>query len=220
MVLDCWFLAQAAKDLGEKVGDVEKEYNPDDKTQLRYSGTRIGGRSCDIVIMAQILKIFSLMLVMVFLTPAFIFAQREEWSCLIPLKSTRAEVERILGKPAKYFDTSGGYETSYGKYSVWYATGRCSKKVEGRDWNVDAGIMTNLLVYPKRVDLIDQYLSNLQDYERRESPGGYSRFLYLSKDESLIYQTIKRPDSTEFIYAIALEPGKDKENLLCSSKKD
>lgn len=158
------------------------------------------------------------LITMFFCYQGFLFGQKEEWSCLMPLKSTRAEVEKILGKPDKFFDTYGRYDTSYGRYSVWYATGHCQKKVEGQDWNVDAGIMTSLFVYPNKVNLIDQYLSNLKDYERRESPGGYSRFLYLSKDESLIYETIKRPDSSEFIYAISLEPGKDKEKLLCSSK--
>lgn len=146
------------------------------------------------------------------------YSQRlEEWSCLIPLKSTRLEVEKILGKPHDVFDTYGRYDTPYGRYSVWYASGRCQKKVEGRDWNVEAGIMTSLLVYPNKVNLLNDYLHNISDYEKRDAPGGYSSFLYLNKDESIIYQTKVRPEGSEFVSAISLEPGNSKDKLLCNN---
>ena len=41
-----------------------------------------------------------------------------EWSSLIPLESTREDVERILGSPLKQFDTFGMYDTKAGKYMV------------------------------------------------------------------------------------------------------
>lgn len=169
--------------------------------------------------MPQLQKSIALMILIIVGIPFLVFGQREEWSCFFPLKSTRDEIERVLGKPDKYFISYGTYETKSAKYSVWYASGHCSGNVEGRDWNVSAGRMTNVTISPKQINIINDYVSNLQDFRRQESPGGYSRFLYLSKDETLIYKTIRKSDSSEIIETISIEPGKSKENLLCSEKK-
>ena len=163
--------------------------------------------------MAYLTRIFSV-LVILSVSVMDVAAQGQEWSSLIPLVSTRSDVERILGKPKESFENFGRYETQLGKYNVWYASGNC-RRSEGRDWNVPSNKMILLHFSPKKTVPIEKYLSDVGSFLRTESPGGYSRYLYTSRDESVIYTTIKSPDSSEIIDRIWLEPGKLGEHLRC-----
>lgn len=156
-------------------------------------------------------------LMLTLLTPGLSAAQSHEWDSFVPLKSTRSEVEKILGKPTYFSETFGSYETKNGKYFVWYASGNCQKNTDEREWNVSAGILMLVAVRPSRAELIEKYLLNPDQFARTESPGGYSRFQYSAVDESIIYETIRRPDSSEIVSYISIEPGKRYEKLLCKS---
>ncbi len=144
------------------------------------------------------------------------FAQK--LSEFIALESTREEVEKILGKPDKYFATYGSYETGMGKFSVWYSTGKCRKDVEGRQYKVKANLMTALLVYLKYGPLVKSTIPDISNYTRQKSPN-FDRYLYLSKDESTTYETIVYGNSTERVYSESIEPSKDKRHLLCKNSR-
>jgi hypothetical protein len=160
-----------------------------------------------------ILGIFILILVVP------IYSQNQDWRRLIALESTREEVEKILGKSDKYFETYGTYHTATGKFAVWYSKGGCHKNVEGLQYNVPARKMTRLLVYLDKSLSLETYISNIKEYEKQESPGGSSRYLYTSPDETTIYQTIMKKDGTEFVYTIEIQPSKNKQQLLCKNSK-
>jgi hypothetical protein len=155
-------------------------------------------------------------LIFVIFLPTISYSQ--EWRKLIALESSREEVERILGKPDKYFDTYGTYETETGKFSIWYSKGGCRKNVKGLQYNVSAQRMTRLYVIQKKAVPPEYFFSDKENYKRTKSEFSNARFYYMSPDESVSYETIL-PNSKEFVDTITIQPGKDKQHLLCKNSK-
>lgn len=153
----------------------------------------------------------------IFLTVLFVlmanacFAQ--SWMKLVPLESTREEVEKILGEPDSSFPTYATYRTDSGNFHVWFSTGECQKNFEGRQYKVRANVMTHLSVY-LNAPLLKSVISNLSDYTRQENFNS-TGYLYISKDESITYETFMEP---ERVKSIDLMPGRVKtEEFLCKS---
>ena len=149
------------------------------------------------------------------LLPLASFGQESlpEWRKLIPLKSTRVEVEKILGKPEKSFDSYAQYENSNGRIYVWYSLGGCEHKIGGRQWNVPRGLMTTLSVSVNERRPLTSYIPNVTDFRRTEMP--HNRTVYVSSDESLVLTTIRAGNRNEFVSEFALDPTKEQEKLLC-----
>jgi hypothetical protein len=71
----------------------------------------------------------------------------QEWKNIVPLKSTRTDVEKILGQPIEKDEQRfGTYGTSGGKIYVSYAIDRCKSKPPG--WNVDADTVLEFSFVP------------------------------------------------------------------------
>jgi hypothetical protein len=75
--------------------------------------------------------------------------------------------------------------------------------------------MTTLLVYLSKSEPLETYISDKDNFSRRNFPEGSNRYLYTSPDESIVYETIMRSDNTEFVYTIDLQPSKEQNKLLC-----
>jgi len=144
--------------------------------------------------------------------------QLKDWKEFVPLETNRDEVEKVLGPPEVYFDTYGTYETAFGKFHVWYSSGRCDKNTQGVQWNVSAKKLTRLVVYPQQAHQLEYYVPNMKDIGSILSPGRFSRTLYTTKDESITYKTITNRNNTEYINSIELSPTKDKQRFLCPSR--
>ena len=160
----------------------------------------------------------SLLLGVIIFTSLSVFSQTEDWRNLVALESTKENVEKLLGKPRKYFDTYGSYETETGKFSIWYSKGGCHKNIQGLQYKIPAKKMTRLYVRLHRALPIEYYITNKENYKKSKSLMTNDRYLYTSLDESIVYETIVREDNTEFVDTISIQPGKEKTYLLC--KKD
>lgn len=160
--------------------------------------------------------IFCIVLYLIFSTVTF--CQTPNWQNLVALESNRSEVERILGKPTQSFDTYGIYETSFGKFHIWYSSGKCQKNVRGRQWDVPAGKLAHILLYPGQPTILP---TNVKETYRREVKSGDElRSLYFSPDESITYQTIKiNEEAKEIVETIDIQPSKDKQKFLCKAAK-
>jgi hypothetical protein len=143
----------------------------------------------------------------------------DEMRKLKPLESTREDVETVLGKPEKYFQTYGLYRTSNGRFSVWYSNGKCQKNTSGLQWKVPQGQVTRIVMYPFNELPFNSYVKNYEDYQRSSGRSGLHRILYTSNDESVVFQTISRDDKSEYVYTIEVQPGKEMRSLLCSSRQ-
>jgi hypothetical protein len=147
------------------------------------------------------------------------YSQDSGWSELVALESTREQVEKILGEPEAHFATYGLYKKETGKFHVWYSMGGCHKDVEGIQWDALPQRLTRIVFYPKKSLPIAKYISNQQDFVKTDHPTISSRHFYTSSDETIIYETIATKSASEFVYSVELQPGKDKQKLLCKETK-
>lgn len=141
--------------------------------------------------------------------------QVKDWRSLAPLSSTREEVERILGKPSKHFDSYGLYKTPEGTFSVWYSTGGCQKNIEGVQYDVPANKLVSIYFKPSAARPLEFYVSDKNALTREESPLGFNRIRYTTPDGSMAYETIPRSSSNEFVYSIDVGAGRSIDRLLC-----
>lgn len=86
--------------------------------------------------------IFTLAIILI-VSAIFVCGQSDSWNNLTPLHSTRADVEKLLGKPKPEKSSCCRYETPEGNVSVDYSVSRCK---EG--WNVPKDTVLNLSVSP------------------------------------------------------------------------
>lgn len=75
------------------------------------------------------------------------------WNGIVPLKTTRSDVGRLLGKPKFVYENSDLFFREDEKVSVEYASGPC----EGLrpHWNVSKGTVVSMLVKPMKTISFD-----------------------------------------------------------------
>lgn len=142
-------------------------------------------------------------------------AQLKNWNTLLPLKSTRSEVEAILGKPQKHFDTYGLYDTEIGRFSVWFSDGKCLKNREGLQYRVKANLFTSLWFTPKVKRPLSEYEADRNALIRTPDPRNDRWLFYARPGDVSAYEVYIEKDGTEIVDTIQIRPTKEKEKLLC-----
>ena len=142
-------------------------------------------------------------------------AQNKDWQNFVALETTRADVEKLLGKPIKYFETSGIYETDFGQFTVWYSSGRCEKGKAGLQYKIRPQLMTRMHVYLPGNSPLSVYVSDPDYFDKSRLGVPNDRRLYYSKDESVIYETLVKADGSERAHSATIQPRKGKETLRC-----
>ena len=120
----------------------------------------------------------------------------KEWRGIVPLKSIRAEVERLFGKPNKL----GRYEIENERVSIWYSEAPCEAEYQAiprvdceclvpmntvlRVWiSLDSGIKASKLGIDKK------------KYQKTPFPAYHPTSTYSDFDEGVVY-TIRESDDT------------------------
>lgn len=93
--------------------------------------------------------------------------QQRGWSGIVPLHSTRADVEAQLGKSSDACQCR--YRNPNETVAVDYAKGPCKGPPHG--WNVSAGTVLQITVHPTSKLSLAQLGVNEQEYARSESLG-------------------------------------------------
>lgn len=109
------------------------------------------------------------------------------WNGIIPLKSTRADVERILGKPeptsvAQY---AGGYNTKTGKVFVLYSTGMCRANPE-HGWNIPELTVISVSYYPSQLPKLANLKIDISKFEKRMDPASLSSASYTNEADGIV----------------------------------
>jgi hypothetical protein len=84
----------------------------------------------------------------------------KEWRGIVPLKSTRVDVERLLGAPTKSSQSSLYYNLSREIVVIEFQTEVCDSSVGkfGLGWNVRYGTVVGVGVIPKGTPRKEEYL--------------------------------------------------------------
>lgn len=113
--------------------------------------------------------------------------QSEGWRGIVPLHSTRADVERLIGRPNL---KSGLYNFEYELVEIGFSGGSCREGDPG-GWNVPPDTVTSIRVAPKaRLRLTDMSIDESK-YEKTD--GGHLTyvFYYTNKEEGIQLEVIK-----------------------------
>ena len=143
----------------------------------------------------------------------------QDWQGLLPIKSTKQDVEDLFGKPENKINGFGEYKTENETISVWYSIGNC-KTEKGLNWNVSKDVVTTISVRMEKKFLLKSIEWDINQYSKRTHPIDESRFFYTSPDESVSIQTFVNENSKkEEILYIEFRPGNQYTHLLCKSSK-
>jgi hypothetical protein len=129
-------------------------------------------------------KLLHILVYAYLILPAPSHPRPKEWRGIVPLKSTRADVERLLGAP----DEPGGtlYILENENVLVWYSNGSCERNPKG--WNVPRGVVTEFTVYyatklPASTLKLDE-----SKYEKFNDPEVKRFVYYKNEDEGILIQ--------------------------------
>ncbi len=128
-------------------------------------------------------------------------AAAKEWRGIVPLRSTRKDVDRLLGPPSRQSPSDASYDAGDARVFVTFSEGDCNKWPYG--WDVPAGTVEAIFVTPVK----DLPLSELKlDKSKfREWLDVHYRILHFINDEEGLsiasYESGKKVD--QFTYSPA-----------------
>ncbi len=137
--------------------------------------------------------------------------KQNSWRGLVPLHSTKAAVDRLLGS-ATFTDLSdGGYKTQNEEIIVRFVKQNCSS---GGVWNVPIDTVTEIHVTPMTTVCLDELNLDLEKYNKAESTHPADVFHYLNLEDGIMMQTRSREEG-ETVTSITYGPSTKDENLRC-----
>ncbi len=135
------------------------------------------------------------------------------WRGLLPLRSSRAEVERLLGPPKGSVASSYSYETKEEKVRVLYSQGACEPSLEGQ-WNVPAETVLSITVFPQTIVLVNSLRLDNTIYKRSQEVHPENWAWYVSSDTGVMVHTLLK-NGCEEVMSITYRPGAKDETLRC-----
>lgn len=109
------------------------------------------------------------------------FPQTEAWRGIVPLRSNRADVERLLGPATS--ECKCLYEGAKVNVQVQYSAEPCATGSPG--WNVPAGTVISFTVYLKKRPLMSEVKVDWGKYQKQEDPELPGIFYYSDREAGL-----------------------------------
>jgi hypothetical protein len=140
-------------------------------------------------------------------------AQAKEWRRIVPLRTTRAAVERRLGKPR------GGYhELKTERAFVVYSGGRGCAGGEG--WDVPRDTVVQIVVTPKTRLRLPALRLDLKKFEKSADPEVPTHALYTDKEAGLSYEVFEGGGADDgLVLHIQYDPPAKDERLRCPAPR-
>jgi hypothetical protein len=115
-----------------------------------------------------------------------IHQQANCWHGIIPLRSTRADVEKLLGPPTPYSKApyAADYRTKNERVFVLYSTGPCDIE-PSHGWNVPRGTVISIDVEPNVKPKFAELKLDESKYEKRKDPEVLSLTYYTNEKEGV-----------------------------------
>jgi hypothetical protein len=126
------------------------------------------------------------------------------WRGIVPLRSTRADVERILGQPERSGPISV-YRTRDGLVEVRYAESPCKGRILG--WNVPSETVLEFHFAPSKRESITIDLSRYV-----MAVGHVARPRYINLQDGIAYDLLP----TREVYSVSYFPAKSQNGLRCA----
>ena len=131
----------------------------------------------------------------------------QDWRQIVPLKSTRAEVERILGATATTYFAE--YELKQGSLFVEYSSGPCKPERKG-GWNVPKDVVIMISFTPKRKTRIASLKLDPKKFRKVVDDHAIGVLYYVNDEEGITYQV--QSGKIDFV---EYHPAKRDEHFYC-----
>lgn len=134
-------------------------------------------------------------------------ASAKSWRGIVPLRSTRADVEKILGKPTA---SNHVYKIGAGTVDITYAQQQCEQNAPSGwgSWNVPAGTVISLS-FDADFLVSDLKIRNLEKYKLRTDNS-------LSTEYRLLAEGIQYSVKGDRVVRITYGPTDKDKNLRCA----
>ena len=149
-------------------------------------------------------------------SPQTVPAPSNEWRGLVPLLSTRADVERLLGKPVMPPTAFEIYKTETERVDVLYSAGPCGS-VRWASWNVAKDVVISLHVIPQKTTSIENLRLDPKKYTRIQESHPNHWFQYRNRDGGVVVHSILQ-GKIEYLHFIEYRPLEKERSLRCTSK--
>ncbi|MBK7708549.1 MAG: hypothetical protein IPN69_15225 [Acidobacteria bacterium] len=123
------------------------------------------------------------------------------WKGITPLRSTKDDVERILGKANSSGKYAVGYQTKEGRVTVFYSSGLCDENPE-MGWNVREFTVISLTYSPSAensTEFSELKLDQIK-FERSPDPGMMYADYYTSKSDGIVVHVNTIEDTVNFFH--------------------
>lgn len=144
------------------------------------------------------------------------FQKNPDWKALLPLVTTRTEVEAALGAPASGKGNIFVYETPNEKVSVWYGGGK-SLGTEVCCWKVPNEILFKFVLAPKRVVPVAEMDIDLGAFRKQKAPEMVNDYYYYSENEGVTITT-RILEGEEVLLSIERGPNSAQREGHCHKK--
>ena len=117
---------------------------------------------------------------------AVVQPQANCWRGIVPLRSTRADVEKILGPPTPESKASDAatYKTKTERVFVLYSTGACDGK-PSNGWNVPRGTVISISVEPTVKPKLTDLKLDESKYDKARDPEVLFLTYYTNEEEGI-----------------------------------
>lgn len=129
----------------------------------------------------------------------------KDWRGIVPLKSTRADVEQQFGKPTRTDRSSSYYNLSQEIVVFHFQTEPCD--IFGLGWNVLQDTVTDIGIIPKGIHRRSEYQLALSS---RVEDNGAGLVYYSDNDAGLMVET-----NNELVTLVSYYPRPDEAQLRC-----
>ena len=139
--------------------------------------------------------------------------QARGWQGLVPLRSTRADVERLLGQPTEKLSTSSVfYRTPNETVVITYTDGLpCGVGEKYSRWRVPRDTVQSILVTPTGQLPVSKLELEESKYQKRSGGHSSDSFYYMNDDDGVSIRVFMGN-----VMSISLYPGRVDAHLSCS----
>jgi hypothetical protein len=136
----------------------------------------------------------------------------EGWRGIVPLHSTRIDVERLLGSPSKARGVASTYETEDEKVLVFYSAEPCGK---GNEWNVPRDTVISFTVSPNAKLLVANFKLDDTKYKRVRDFHIQGVVHYFNREDGIRISAALLKEGGEDITSITYESAAKDNHLRC-----
>jgi hypothetical protein len=139
-------------------------------------------------------------------------ANGQEWRKIVPLKSTRADVEHLLGPGDRSYGVV--YELRDGVLWIDYSSGPCRKERRG-GWNVPEGVVISFSFSAKHKQRVTDLTFNRKKFRKVIDTHTAGITYYINDEDGITYEVQQgRVDGVEYY------PPKKYDHLYCGDRAD